>query len=351
MTSAISRRGGRFQARVQVEQLEDRRLLANNILYDTVSKVVTINGTAAADSAQIKLVSNQISIMLTDIGSGATHDQRSFSPTAVKKILFNGGDGNDVLINDTAVKVIAYGEGGNDYLEGGDGEDKLYGGTGDDILIGWKATDKLYGEAGLDQLFGMQGKDTLDGGADDDALFGGAGTDTLIDLLGSNTFDQLTDGDLETVFEPFGSAKLTAYFADAGGNGDLSQIELDIFNLVNQERTSRGLAALSLNTKLSSAAQHHATNMAAQNRMAHELPSADLPTLLDRLNHYNYNYNWAGENIAYGYSGASAVMNGWMNSSGHRANILNTNYTEIGIGVRYAGNGTPYYCQVFGRPG
>jgi uncharacterized protein YkwD len=338
---------GRHQARLHFEQLEARRLLANNILYDSVTRILTIQGTSAADHVHITLANDRVNVTVTDIASDTVIDQADFSPTAIKKFVFNGGDGDDVLINDTAIKVVGYGQGGNDYLEGGGGEDKFYGGVGDDVLVGWKAADKLYGEAGLDQLFGIQGKDTLDGGADNDGMFGGAGTDVLTDPLGQNTFDQLTDGELATVYEPFGSQKLEAYF---NSDGDLSQIERDIFDLVNQERTSRGLPALSLNTKLIGAAQHHATNMAALNRMAHDLPGADLPTLQDRLQYYQYSYSWAGENIAYGYSSAQSVMNAWMGSTGHRSNILSTNYTEIGIGVRYSSNGTPYYCQVFGRP-
>lgn len=340
----------RVKSRLHIEQLEDRRLLANNILYDSVTRIVTVTGTPDADKAHIEVVNSQIRITLTDIAGGSTLDQQTFSPTAIKKIVFDAGDGDDVLINDTSTKVLGHGQAGNDYLEGGLGEDKIYGGDGDDILVGFKAADKLYGDAGVDQLFGMQGKDTLDGGIDNDDLLGGAGTDTLTDPLGQNSFDQLTDGDLETVYEPFGSEKLAAYFSNDNG-GDLSQIERDIFNLVNQERTSRGLSALSLNNKLIGAAQHHAGNMASMNRMAHDLPGADLPTLADRLRYYDYSYSWAGENIAYGFADAQDVMVAWMNSSGHRANILNPNFTEIGIGVRYASNGTPYYCQDFGRPG
>jgi uncharacterized protein YkwD len=295
-------------------------------------------------------VGSQLVVTLKDIDGDTILDERSFAPASVKKFVFFGGDGDDVLINDSAIKIVAYGEGGNDYLEGGLGEDKLSGGDGDDILVGFKGGDKLYGQTGADMLFGMQGKDLLDGGEGDDGLFGGAGSNQLADKFGQNIFDALTDGDLRTIYEPYGSAKLTDYFNKSGGQGELSQIEREIFNLLNQERTSRGLAPLSLSNSLISAAQHHATNMANMVRMAHDLPGADLPTLLDRLRYYRYNYRNAGENIAYGYPSAQSVMNAWMNSSGHRANILNSNFTEVGIGVRYSSGGIPYYCQVFGRP-
>jgi len=338
------------QGDLRLETLEDRCLLANNIAYDAVSKVVTITGTPTADHAYIRVVGSQVVVTLKDIASDTILDERSFAPASVKKFVSLGGDGDDVLINDSTTKVVAYGGGANDYLEGGLGGDKLFGGDGDDILVGFKGSDKLYGEIGTDMLFGMQGKDLLDGGVGDDGLFGGAGSNQLADNLGQNTLDPLTDGDLRTIYEPYGSAKLADYFNNSGGQDELSQIEREIFNLLNQERTSRGLAPLSLNSSLISAAQHHATNMASMNRMAHDLPGADLPTLLDRLRYYRYNYRNAGENIAYGYQSAQSVMNAWMNSSGHRSNILSPNFTEVGIGVRYSSGGTPYYCQVFGRP-
>jgi len=58
-----------------------------------------------------------------------------------------------------------------------------------------------------------------------------------------------------------------------------------------------------------------------------------------------------GENVAYGYGSVESVMAGWMNSSGHRANILNANFTHVGLGRATAANGTLYWTQVFGRSG
>jgi uncharacterized protein YkwD len=130
----------------------------------------------------------------------------------------------------------------------------------------------------------------------------------------------------------------------------LSAIEQAIIDLVNQERLAAGRAALSVNTRLVEAAAHHATNMVLFDTMAHTLPGSDAPTLADRLQQAGYAYSAAGENIAWNYPSAQAVMDAWMNSSGHRANILSTSYTEIGVAVRYTSNGEPYYCQVFGRP-
>jgi uncharacterized protein YkwD len=88
--------------------------------------------------------------------------------------------------------------------------------------------------------------------------------------------------------------------------------------------------------------------MAQLDRMAHTLSGADLPNLDSRLNHYGYRYLLAGENIAWNYPGAQAAVAAWMNSPGHRANVLSPNYTEIGVAVAYNSRGEPYYCQVFG---
>src|SRR5262249_52419968 len=63
-----------------------------------------------------------------------------------------------------------------------------------------------------------------------------------------------------------------------------------------------------------------------------------------------YNFRYLGENIAYGFGTAQGVMTAWMNSPGHRANILDPNYTEIGIAVAYAADGMPYLTQFFGSP-
>ena len=90
--------------------------------------------------------------------------------------------------------------------------------------------------------------------------------------------------------------------------------------------------------------------MATLDVMAHDLPGAALPGLIDRVTYVGYNFTTAGENIAFNYPTTDAVMTGWMNSPGHRANILGADYTEIGVGISYDAAGMPYYCQVFGHP-
>lgn len=132
----------------------------------------------------------------------------------------------------------------------------------------------------------------------------------------------------------------------------------DILALVNQERTSRSLAPLVLCQRLTVAAQRHSDDMVARQFFDHTNPSGQDP--FERMVAIGYNYTWAGENIAVGQPTAADVMNAWMNSTGHRANILSTHYTHLGVGTAVgdykASNGQiyhnmKYWTQTFGAGG
>ena len=112
-------------------------------------------------------------------------------------------------------------------------------------------------------------------------------------------------------------------------------MEEQVVELVNQERWDNGqLPPLKHNALLDAASEGHSTAMGVRDFFAHcDLDYSTSPW--DRMVAAGYTYNWAGENIAAGYADAPAVMNGWMNSSGHRANILNTNFREVGVGYYY----------------
>jgi uncharacterized protein YkwD len=122
-----------------------------------------------------------------------------------------------------------------------------------------------------------------------------------------------------------------------------------IFDLINAERSRRGLRPLVFNAQLDQMARIQATNMAYFQRMAHVIPQAKLPSLSDRARYAGYVYGEIAENVALGYPTPEAVVQGWMNSSGHRANILNTGVVETGIAIARSAAGGLYYCQVFGR--
>jgi uncharacterized protein YkwD len=96
-------------------------------------------------------------------------------------------------------------------------------------------------------------------------------------------------------------------------------------------------------------AKIQATNMARLHKMAHTLPESDLPTLGSRAQFVGYPFVRLSENVALGYPNAPTVVQGWMNSSGHRHNILDAGVAETGIGIARGSDGGLYYCQVFGK--
>ena len=125
--------------------------------------------------------------------------------------------------------------------------------------------------------------------------------------------------------------------------------EARIFDLINAERRHQGLRPLVFNAQLNQMARIQAQNMAYYQRMAHTLPNATLPTLGDRAHYVGYTYGRIAENVALGYPNAETVVESWMNSRGHRQNILDSGVLETGIAVARSATGGLYYCQVFGR--
>jgi uncharacterized protein YkwD len=117
--------------------------------------------------------------------------------------------------------------------------------------------------------------------------------------------------------------------------------ETEVFNIVNDERRKAGRAALQWCEGLYNCAKAHSCDMCDRGFFNHVNPEGEGPTDRARAGHagsYTFTpivpnpYAWIGENIAHGYTSAAAVMNGWMNSAGHRANILDPDYTHIGVG-------------------
>ena len=131
--------------------------------------------------------------------------------------------------------------------------------------------------------------------------------------------------------------------------GRLGATESRIFDLINAQRRHEGLPSLVYNPQLDRMAKIQAQNMAQFQKMAHVLPHATLPTLADRAHYVGYPFGRLAENVALGYPNAETVVQGWMASKGHRANILNQDVVETGIGIARSSAGGLYYCQVFGR--
>ena len=119
-----------------------------------------------------------------------------------------------------------------------------------------------------------------------------------------------------------------------------------VVTLVNQERAKAGCKALTVNAKLNLAAQRHSQDQADHKKMDHNGSDGSEPK--DRVERAGYSWSMVGENVAWGYQSAAEVMDGWMKSEGHRKNILNCGYTQIGMGL--ARSNGPYWTQVFGTP-
>ncbi|MEU1128224.1 CAP domain-containing protein, partial [Streptomyces sp. NPDC005899] len=124
-----------------------------------------------------------------------------------------------------------------------------------------------------------------------------------------------------------------------------SSTEEEVVRLVNAERAKAGCEPVSTNGLLADAASRHSADMADRDYFSHTSPDGTDPG--DRITTAGYRWSTYGENIAKGQPTAAAVMESWMNSPGHRANILNCAFEEIGIGRQDSDSG-PVWTQAFG---
>lgn len=118
--------------------------------------------------------------------------------------------------------------------------------------------------------------------------------------------------------------------------------EREVIRLVNVQRAQYGLQPLTENWELSRVARYKSEDMAQSHYFSHTSPNYGTPYQMMRS--FGLTYRSAGENIAYGQRTPAAVVDAWMNSSGHRANILSASYTQIGVGYYAGGN---YWTQMF----
>ena len=156
---------------------------------------------------------------------------------------------------------------------------------------------------------------------------------------------ELPDGSTGETTNDSGTGESDA--AESRGETESSEA-VQILNLVNAERKKQGLQPLTLSEKLTSIANTKAKDMADKNYFSHTSPTYGSP--FDMLKHFGVSYSYAGENIAAGQRSAEEVMNSWMNSSGHRANILNKNYTQLGVGYTKGGQYGTEWVQLFIKP-
>lgn len=120
--------------------------------------------------------------------------------------------------------------------------------------------------------------------------------------------------------------------------------EKEVIRLVNEIRVKNGLKELTYDWELSRVARYKSQDMKDNKYFSHTSPIYGTP--FQMIKNFGISYRSAGENIAKGYASPQAVVNGWMNSEGHRANILNSSFTHIGVGYVASGN---YWTQMFIR--
>jgi uncharacterized protein YkwD len=125
-------------------------------------------------------------------------------------------------------------------------------------------------------------------------------------------------------------------------------MEAQVVDLVNVERAKAGCGAVDSDDRLQAAARGHSADMAARNYFSHTTPEG--VEFATRITAAGYAWRGAGENIAKGYRTPEAVMAGWMNSAGHKANILNCGFRDLGVGVAADSGGTLLWTQDFGTP-
>jgi uncharacterized protein YkwD len=282
-------------ARLGVEVLEGRDCPAVKFF----NGILTVTGTSGADT-----------LVVTRSGAAIAAEGQSFNAASVARIVVTGQGGNDTIHNNTGKPASLFGGFGDDTIAGGWGADRIYGGNGADVLKGNGGDDTIYGGGGID---------AIDGGG------------------GANIVE-------------YGSRYLVR------GN---TAIELEIIRLVNVERAAARLPALTVNYRLNAAANLHSMDMVRISGLygpyaahQHALFGTARPQVSDRFDAVGYdswNMSYAlGENIAYGFPTAAAVVKAWMNSPGHRANILSPNFREIGVAVGVDAFGRLFFTQNFG---
>jgi uncharacterized protein YkwD len=129
--------------------------------------------------------------------------------------------------------------------------------------------------------------------------------------------------------------------------GGPTALETEVVTLTNTFRTANGCGALRIDNRLVTAARAHSTDMVTRNFFDHT--GSDGSSFVQREVAAGYTTGASAENIAWGYRTPQDVVTGWINSPGHRANMLNCASVAVGVGLAYKADGTPYWTQDFGR--
>jgi uncharacterized protein YkwD len=133
---------------------------------------------------------------------------------------------------------------------------------------------------------------------------------------------------------------------DTPGTAEADPVQA-VINFTNEERSKARVPPLTVDPRLTDAAERHADRMAKRDRLSHTL---DGRSVADRVRAAGYEYRTVGENIAWNQRTPAEVVDGWMTSRGHRQNLLSGDFTHIGVAVATNAKGEPYWVQVFGSP-
>lgn len=251
--------------------------------------ILVVRGTRSADHIDLVVSGTKINVESYN-ASNQLISRTGFTASQINKIVIVADSGDDIVHVSTAITKTTriFGGFGNDDLYGGGGVDNIYGGGGDDDMYGRGGGDLIYGGAGAN-----------------DYISGGTGSNTT-------------------------------YFGSPNRTRTMSTMEQEIFRLTNVERQKRGLPALKSDGRLANAAYLHSSTMAAQSRLIgndsahnHNLWGVDQPTPDSRIDYAGFDNNGWSENIAYGYTTAAAVVQGWINSPGHFRNMMDPNMTHL----------------------
>lgn len=136
--------------------------------------------------------------------------------------------------------------------------------------------------------------------------------------------------------------------SDTEVSSEVSAFEKEVVKLVNEERRTRGLEPLKIHKPLSKLAERKSQDMADHQYFSHTSPNYGSP--FDMMRQFEFQFRSAGENIAAGQRSPAQVVEGWMNSDGHRANILHKSFTHIGVGYVEGGSYGTYWTQLFMTP-
>lgn len=171
---------------------------------------------------------------------------------------------------------------------------------------------------------------------------------TAMEITGGE--DVVDTGDTSTPVEDLTAMEMTGGEGTAGEDAstpsDSDAFDQQILDLVNQERAKVGADPLSINEQLDQAADLHSQDQAGMNNSTHM--GSNGSDFTARIGDAGYQYSTAAENVAAGQIDAADVMASWMGSDGHRANILNADFEDIGIGSATGDDGSIYWTQNFG---